>query len=34
MPLPVTESEKNACPIAQSQTIGSLSASQRGVNIN
>ena len=33
MPLPVTEREKNACPIAQIQIIGSLSASQRGVNM-
>ena len=33
MPLPVTEREKNACPIAQIQIMGSFSASQRGVNI-
>ena len=33
MPLPVTDSEKNACPIAQIQIIGSVRASQRGVNM-
>ena len=34
MPLPVTDREKNACPMAQIQIIGSLRASQRGVNMN
>lgn len=34
MPLPVTESEKNACPMAQIQIMGSVRASHRGVNIN
>ena len=33
MPLPVTESEKNACPMAQIQIMGSASISQRGWNI-
>ncbi|MFR6394995.1 MAG: hypothetical protein ACLUNQ_07830 [Oscillospiraceae bacterium] len=31
--LPVTDREKNACPMAQIQIIGSFSASQRGVNM-
>ena len=34
MPLPVTDREKNACPIAQIQTMGSRRISQRGVNMN
>ena len=29
----MTDSEKNACPIAQIQIIGSVRASQRGVNM-
>ena len=34
MPLPVTDREKNACPIAQIQIIGSASFDQSGVNMN
>ena len=34
IPLPVTESEKNACPMALIQTAGFVRASQRGRNIN
>ena len=33
MPLPVTDSEKKACPIAQIHTMGFKSSSQRGVNM-
>ena len=34
MPLPVTDREKNACPMAQIQIMGSASISHRGVNMN
>ena len=33
MPLPVTEREKKAWPMAQIQIIGSFKASHRGVNM-
>ena len=33
MPLPVTDREKNACPIAVIQTVGFFSASQRGISM-